>query len=118
MSSNLTLTLAQDNYAFAVEFDRWDGERAQFLWRVIVDGETIGYGDDLRLGSLKDPCEAEALETLLTFLSAYAESVNYSGGHDGANVGLFPESVRPLAQAIGSDGFAMLAESLARKDDQ
>lgn len=110
----LTLEDPESGLSFAVEFDRWDGDRPQWHYVIAGAGETLAEGTDLRGGSASAPCEARALGDLLSFLSAYAESIEFEQrtGRESENGSLFPDSMRAAAEIIGADGFAMLAESV------
>ena len=109
----LTLDDPESGLSVSVEFDRWDLDRAQWHYVISAGGEVLAEGSDLRDGA-GSPCEARALATLLGFLSAYAESVSWEArtGRESENASLFPESLRAAAEIVGSDGFAMLAESV------
>jgi hypothetical protein len=59
-----------------VIWDRWDGDRPGFQYRVDADlheRECLAYGHDLRLGSGSDPSHVKAMATLLAFLESDAE---------------------------------------------
>lgn len=110
----LTLDDPESGLTVAVSFDRWDMDRPQWAYRVSCGGELLAEGTDLHGGAAAAPCEARALADLLVFLSAYAEAVEYETrtGTSSDNRDMFPDSLLPVAEAIGSDGFAMLAESV------
>jgi hypothetical protein len=112
---NPMLTISTEEIgSIGVRFDRWDGSRAQYAWRIEVDDQV--YADtDLRMGDSPTLNYADALASLLTFLGAFAESVEYTmrTGIDGDNMGLFPPGLREWAYAVGSDQFAMLADDLS-----
>lgn len=114
---NPTLTIsAEEIGSIGVKFDRWDGSRAQYAWRIEV-GDHAWAGTDLRMGDSSTLSCAEALASLLTFLSAFAESVAHTmrTGIDGDNLDLFPHGLRDWAYAVGSDEFAMMADDLTRE---
>lgn len=120
MARTLTLFDDESGLSFLVGFDRWDLDRAQFRYVISCGSETLAVGSDLRMGSGAEPIEAQALEALLGFLSAYAEAVEHETRTGGVsdNADLFPPTMRDAAYTIGSDGFAMLAESLARPEPE
>jgi hypothetical protein len=74
---------------------------------------------DLRLGSCKDPSDAEALATLLDFLGAFCESVQYERrtGTDGSSSDLFPAELKPWADATDADAIAILRRSILPNDN-
>lgn len=111
---NPTLTISADELGLVgVQFDRWDGSQPQYKWTVEIGGRVYS-GTDLRMGSRTTLCAAEALATLLGFLAAFAESVDYTHrtGIEGDNLDLFPEELRDWAYEVGSDQFSMLADDL------
>lgn len=107
----------------SVSFDRWDGDRPQYAWHITITAAPEDQlcevtGTDLRLGSCSQPQDAEALETLLTFLSAYCEAIQYERrtGQESDNRRLFPEALRPWANATDPDAVTMLAQELYRNE--
>ena len=114
-SRTLTLQDPESGLTFAVAFDRWDMERPQWHYRVSGPaGEIFAEGTDLRGGCASVPCESRALADLLGFIGAYAEAIEYERrtGSESDNRGLFPDSLADVAYQVGSDGFAILAESV------
>lgn len=88
-----------------VEFDRYDGDRAQYKWEVRDhEGRTLGKGDDLRSGTGADPDHADMLAALCDFLVAAAEG----------DCGAFPPAVVEWADAnsdaLGMAGFELRGE--------
>ena len=118
MNRTLTLSDHDSGLCVAVGFDRWDDERAQFWYQVRAGSESLCEGSDLRLGARQQPCEAKALATLLSFLGAYAEAVSYDyqGAGESDNLGLFPDSMRDAAFAVGADGFWEMSQSLSEDE--
>ena len=117
LNGNRTLTLedSESGLTFAIAFDRWDLDRPQWSYRVSAGDEVLAEGSDLRGGSASVPCEAKAMADLLGFIGAYAEAIEYERrtGSESDNRDLFPATLADAADAVGSDGFAMLAESVA-----
>lgn len=64
-----TLTLAMpDGLTYAVAFDRYDGDRCRYWWRIAVESHNVADEcDDLSM--VGEPDLTAALETLLTFAS-------------------------------------------------
>ena len=87
---------------------RTSDNRDKFAYAIVLPDGSEHHGDDLRSGcggcSLK-----EAAETLLSFLSACAESVASArrSGREGENADLFPVAVGEWADQ-NSDEIAML----------
>ena len=112
---NPTLAISATEFgSISVTFDRWDGDRAQYTWRVEVLDQ-VYEGDDLRMGSGQMASCAEALHSLLDFLGAFAEAVRHSMGnydYESENLDLFPEEMRDWAYGVGSDQFAILGDDL------
>lgn len=116
----LTLTLTDNDYPFSasVQFDRWDGDRAQYRYHLTMGGASAS-GDDLRMGALREPTLGEAMRALLDFLGAYAESAEYAErtGGEPDNLDLFPPELRAPVLTIGADTLAMLAREAIHSDD-
>lgn len=116
-----SLTLRSERHGFeaSVSFDRWDGERALYSWRIAAIG-TDGIeaeATDLRLGA-GQLSDAKALRSLLEFFGAWSEAIAYStGGRESDNLDLFPEALLPLGQALGSDELTMLADETFGPED-
>lgn len=117
---NPMLSLSADELGLVgVQFDRWDGQQAQYTWTIEIGGR-VYTKSDLRMGASDRLNDAKALATLLDFLSAYAEAIEYERRSDtgsSENGDLFPEELRDWAEQIGSDGFYMLASALREEDD-
>jgi len=115
----LTLSDTESGLAISVGFDRWDGDRAQFAYDIVCGSQSLASGSDLRLVALDPPSEARALESLLSFLGAYAEAIAYESrtGSVSDNADLFPDSLRAAAETIGADGFWMLGESVREPEE-
>jgi hypothetical protein len=116
---NPMLTISDEEFGLiGVKFDRWDGSHACYKWTVEVGGR-IYEDSDLRVGASDHLNDTKALVSLLGFLSAFAEAVEYDRRNDAReseNGDLFPEELRDWAEQIGSDGFSMLADNLG--DDE
>lgn len=91
-----TRTYRDPQHAVTVSVERdgidWDG-RDRFRWEIAgstTTGPIYAKGDDLYGGVNLDVDAGEMLETLLGFLGACGESVNYGGGE---NADLFPAEV-------------------------
>lgn len=116
---NPMLTISDEEIGLiGVKFDRWDGERAQYTWTVEVGGR-VYTGNDLRMGASDKLSCVKALTSLLVFLSAFAEAVDYShriGEATAENLDLFPEDLREWAYGVGSDQFGLLASDLGEDD--
>lgn len=106
-----TLTLEHEGISYSVRFDRMDGDRPQFHYRIAGPGDLVlDEGTEFRLGSGQEAAEGAALQGLFQFLGAFAEAVAYSrDGRESANLCLFRAPVRAIAEHVGSDGYAMLA---------
>lgn len=85
----------------SVAFDRYDGARAQYTWRVTLDGNGphTWCASDLRMGSDDEPNDSKALAALASFLGAWAEAREYierngesADARDG-NDNLFPRDM-------------------------
>jgi hypothetical protein len=102
--------IGHGTYVVSVTFDRFDGDRNQYIWRIAQsDGKVIAEGDDLRSGSGASVNHAETLASLCTFLSAYGEARRYGPQSD--NYDLFPESVAEFAECYG-EHLSIVAEEL------
>lgn len=112
MKTRLTLELPEEQASFSVWFDRYDSYNGKpgFNYEIRQNGELLAQGNDLRLGRATPARDVLALEALLTFFGAYAESLPYQ---DSDNRDLFPASCAPLAQFLGSDYCSLLAQDLA-----
>lgn len=115
----LTLSVPDGPVTFSVRFDRWDGARPQFWYRVESNG--AGHeAEDLRLGASTDPSLAEAMRALLDFFSAFAESVAYehrNPGESSENGSLFSDDLRDVAYGIGADDLSLLARDVCWRED-
>jgi len=88
MNEGPILTITDSGIAYSVWFDRYDGDRCQYGYRIFdSDDPTIVFaeGDDLRSGSGARINLPDMLATLLGFLGAFLES-----WPDGENAVLFP----------------------------
>ena len=88
MQPSLTIEAPALSLRASVTFDRWDGDRPQYAWRIEA-GEESAEGSDLRLGAFdRAGQDAEALATLLHFLGAYCDGRAYArrNGLDPADV--------------------------------
>ncbi len=119
MARTLTLSDGDSGLDVSISFDRWDLDRPQWLYVISAGGEVLAEGTDMRGGSGDSPCEARAMETLFSFLGAYAEALEYEQrtGAKSDNSGLFPDSLRSAAETIGSDGFYLLGDSVRLGDE-
>lgn len=113
MNEGLILTIEDAGIAYSVWFDRYDGDRCQYGYR-ITDlsahdgrGHVLAEGDDLRSGSGVEIDLADMLGTLLGFLAAFLESYP-----DGENADLFPAACAEL----DADHVAMLAGYLEKPE--
>lgn len=90
--------------------DPWSGGFRQRYVYVIANGAAgwLYTGDDIRSGVGADPDENDAMGSLLSFLSACAESRAYGDG-TGENASLFPDHVGQWAEE-NSDAIAVAAE--------
>lgn len=123
MNTAPTLTLTADGIAYSVTFDRWDAlqrSRAHWHWRITdatADAATpadatLAEGADLTTVSFDGLNAADALSTLLTFLAAHLEALDYEHrtGQTGVeNADLFPRELTAAA-ALDADDIAELAE--------
>jgi hypothetical protein len=67
MSSNHpTLSLDIDGTTFAVAFDRYDGNRCRYWWRIAVESHNVA-DENTDLTAPGEPDLPDALRTLLTF---------------------------------------------------
>ncbi len=102
-----------DDLTVSVRFDRWDSGdpmRAQWEWSIDCGGENIATASDLRSGATGRANAVDALASLGSFLTAWAES------ETGENADLFPASMRALA--CDWQGFVYeMVEALGRIDD-
>lgn len=112
------LTYSDESFgSVGVRFDRWDGEHAVYEWEIVpIDVTPTGpnpafRGSDLRLGASDKASDAKALATLLGFLGAFAEAVDYSRHirEYVDNLELFPEALQDWASGVGED-FYLLEE--------
>ena len=67
----LTLDVPDGPITFRVRFDRWDGPKPQFWYR-IESGKASHEATDLRLGASATPSLSEALRSLVEFFGAFA----------------------------------------------
>lgn len=117
---NPTLTISDEQIgSISVQFDRWDGPHAQYKWEIVPAGRGPFKGSDLRMGASSTTTHAQALASLLGFLSAFSEAVGYSRrtDHISDNLDLFPDELQEWADAVGSDQFSLLADDLGGEDD-
>jgi hypothetical protein len=119
--TNPTLTIdAPDlDLRASVTFDRWDANHAQYAWCIesISDPTVSAAGTDLRMGSTDG--EAEALASLLVFLSAHAEAIAYERRNPDSepdNLHLFPVALMPLSEVLDGDSLAVLADGLSPQE--
>lgn len=115
----LTLELPTGPIKFSVRFDRWDGAKPQFWYRVESDGNSF-EGADLRLGASTDPSLAEGMRALVDFFAAYADGCEYehrNPGSESENGSLFGPDLKDAAYAIGADTVSMLAREIHWKED-
>lgn len=96
----------------------WEGRTAYTYEMVGVtsDGTFHHTGHDLRTGVGVDHGPGEMLATLLSFLTACAESISWIPGGDGENADLFPRDVAEWA-AQHYDELTMLALEIEEGDD-
>lgn len=127
MPATLTIEDPDIPLRASVRFDRWDGfdGKAQYAWEIETMGPWLSasvraQGSDLRIPARGvgasvgsgHSIDAEALASLLSFLRAYVDSVQYEKRNpelapvEGTN--MFPASLRPWAEVISSDAIAML----------
>jgi hypothetical protein len=102
-----TTTLSAERVSITVGTYSTDrGQRRPWHYYITVEGEVAHTGDDLLASGSAD----EALETLTSFLTAWAESLDYTDrtGNQGECDDLFPASLYP---SIGAevDDLAALA---------
>lgn len=109
MNEGPILTISDAGVSYSVWFDRYDGDRCQYGWRIAEtdSGRVLGEGDDLRSGSGAPIDLPDMLETLLGFLGAFLESYP-----DGENADLFPAACAD----IDADCVAVLAECLNEEE--
>lgn len=108
-ASEPILTITDSGIAYSVWFDRYDGDRCQYGYRIAHADDpaiVLGEGDDLRSGSGAEIDLADTLGSLLGFLGAFLES-----WPDGENADLFPEA----CAAIDADAVSMLAGYLEER---
>lgn len=98
----------------SVRFDRWDGSRVQFAYSITAAGEVLAEGDDLYSGTTERVDLVDGMRSLLSFLTAAAESYA-SAGMDGENSRLFPEKCVQWADAL-SDELSTAAYELGDMD--
>lgn len=68
MNTNPTLTLDLDGCTFAVAFDRYDGNRCRYWWRVAIDSHNVA-DENTDLTAPGEPDLVDALGSLLTFVN-------------------------------------------------
>jgi len=91
---------------------RGDCGRVRYRWHVDLDGQEY-TGDDLQSGCQGGSLQ-EGLESLLSFLGAFAEAIDYQQRteRESDNAGLFPEGLAEWASEY-SDEIAMLEWELS-----
>jgi hypothetical protein len=90
-------------------------QRNRYAWKIALPGGTLGESganDVVRSGVLAPADPAQALTSLLGFLSACAESRAYGArtGHPGENADLFSEQVGAWAEGNSDEISLVLAE--------
>ena len=96
----------------SIDYSRERSGRQAYRWYIDLPDGSEHTGDDLSSGVGGGSLQS-GLESLLSFLSACGESVNYRDrtGRDGENADLFPAPVAEWA-AQNSDELSMLAIEL------
>ena len=107
-NQNPVLTMRDMGFDISVWFDRYDGDRSRYGYRIVGqdhrDGDPVyAEGDDL--SECGDPDLVSALRSLLSFWSAAIESYP-----DGENASLFPAEL--LSLGIDSDNVTYTASWL------
>ena len=105
------------NGAFvSIEYARANGHRQHYRYHIDLADGTEFTGDDLSSGC--NHSLQSGLESLLSFLSACGESINYETrtGRESENGDLFPRNVGEWA-ARNSDELSMLATELEETRD-
>ena len=108
MNENPVLTIRDLGLDISVWFDRYDGDRCQYGYRIAdksaiptdPNGGVLAEGTDLRSPGEPDLCDA--LRTLLVFLAAAVESYDHAG-IDGENARLFPEELLSVLSHCSDD---------------
>jgi len=110
ISSRLLPAVQVGDATISIEFSKRAGRdgRTRYNWYIDAPG-LEATGDDLQSGCQGGSIQ-EGMESLLTFLSACGEALNYSdrSGHESENADLFPRDVAEWAQA-NTDELSMLA---------
>lgn len=90
--------------------------RTRYRWYIDLDGHEF-TGDDLQSGASGGSLQS-GLESLLSFMSAFGESVSYQRrtGREGDNADLFPAGLADWAD-INSDELGLLASELGESAD-
>jgi hypothetical protein len=119
MNDEPTLTLVADGVAFSVQFDRWDAlqnDRARWHYRIHARELRHEASD---LSTVGEPRLADALSSLLTFVSAAVESRQYRErtGHEGENEDLFPAELLDVLSGFDADEITLLAHYVDGGDD-
>jgi hypothetical protein len=102
----------------SIRFDRFDGDRCQYLWTVRDEaGAELGSGDDLRSGSGAEPDYAEMTGALLDFLAAAGESYRHhlSFPTDEPDYHGFSERVAEWAYYVSDELTMAKAELIGRE---
>ena len=112
---NPVLTLEDLGLSISIWFDRYDGDRCQYGYRIVGadhrEGDPI-YAEGTDLRSPGEPDLADAMRTLCSFWSAAIESYNYTPR--GENADLFPEALLELG--IDADEVAYAASWLGGEE--
>lgn len=113
---DVPLNHADGTVHLRVERNGQDWERRTvYYYSITGSGLDHRKYDDLRTGVGMDPGPGEMLATLLSFLTACAESISYLPGGGGENANLFPRDVAEWA-AQHSDELAMLRFEIEEGD--
>jgi hypothetical protein len=91
----LTWTSADGGLAVSVRFHRYDGDRAQYEYRIQSEAGGLDYqASDLRSGCGAPIDEVDMLRSLATFAGAFVESVEWRErtGRPGEHADLFPDA--------------------------
>lgn len=110
ISSRLMAAVQCGEATISLGYSRRAGSEGRTRYEWYIDAPGIeAHGDDLQSGCQGGSIR-EGMESLLSFLSACGEALNYSDrtGHESENADLFPRDVAEWA-AANSDELSMLA---------
>lgn len=107
----------------SIEYSRRPGRGGRMRYRYYIDAPGFEHTDDDLQSGAQGGSLVDGLKSLLSFLSACAESRRYGRAHgiQGENADLFPDPIGEWAEAnqdeIDMMGFAIDEESLEIDED-